>query len=219
MRHRLIALFAALVMLAAALAGCVRPVTSPPGNATDRPAGTDAQKTTNTPTATNAPSGPKDIASSPAFKYYLAVNLGMTKDEAEEAIGLPAEKATGQYDPEGANNYMDEDGNGVCIIYTKDNVVFSKAALYSKEAEAVAPLTAKPVTKDAEEVILEGAAHADIIAYLGGDGVECARTAMESDPKGPAGTIFRWANADGSFLQIAFDATDIAQNIRFNEAR
>lgn len=230
MKHRSIALLAVLVMLMTALVGCAQPAANAPTDnptilkATEVPSSagakeaTEAPKATDAPKTADAPSAPKDIASSAAFKYYLAVNLGMTKDEAEKAIGLPAEKATGQYDPEGAYNFLDKDGNGVYVIYTKDNVVYSKVALYTKEAEAVAPLTAKPVKKDAEEVILKGASHADIITLLGGDGVECARTAMEKDPTGPAGTIFRWANTDGSFLQIAFDATDTAQNVMFHDA-
>lgn len=153
---------------------------------------------------TSSPATPKDLASSPYFKYYVAVKLGMTKDEVDKAIGLTAEDVSKRDGVANAFNYVDGDGNGVYVLYNKSMKAYSKTVNYKDAAKALAPFTVKPVTEDESALIDDGMAHADVTKLLGGEGIECSTTASKADTIQDIGTILRWGNTDGSFIQVVF---------------
>lgn len=218
-------IFAATVALLAALAlmlaGCAQPsanpataslpaaegeTASPAGNGTASPQAGEA---------TEPPAAPKDPASSPAFRYYVKVDIGMTKAEVDAALGLTAELRTGEYEPENSYQYVDGDGYGVYVMFNGELKAFTKTAIIKDEAVDVAPFTAKPVTEAQKDKIEQGMAYADIAALLGGDGVEFSRTADEKDTALPVGRILHWANADGTFIQVALTGEEKAGNVMF----
>jgi hypothetical protein len=197
---------ALLLALLFAFTGCSgnAPVGTSPAGAASQEA--DAVKTT---------SAPQDVSSSNVFKYYKAVTLGMTKDEVATATGLAAEEATGTYDPEGAYNYIDAEGYGVYVLYNSSMKAYSKTLLKKDYARDVAPLTAKPVTQDQCDQIAGGMPYTDVVALLGGEGVELSATATKPETVENVGPILYWANSDGSFIQIAFLPDGTAGNAMY----
>jgi hypothetical protein len=165
--------------------------------------------------ACSAPAAaPQAAAPCPAFNYYNLVDIGMTKAEADAKLGLAAEAATGEYDPEGAYYYMDSEGYGIYVLYEDDKLT-SKTVQYKDVAEDLAPLTEKPVTEAQCDGITKGMAHADVVKLLGCEGVECSRTLSVIAGEGKIGTIFRWGNKDGTSLQVVFLDDDPVGNAMF----
>lgn len=181
---------------------------APKNESTDTPSTTTLEETTALPTEGAQPAPD-------AFRYYSKVKLGMSKAESDAAIGLEANEAKGQYEPENAFNYFDDDGYGVYVLYNKDLKAYSKTVIYPHAGEALAPLTKKPVTEEQADGIEKGTTHSAVIDLLGRDGVECSVTADENDVTKIQGRILRWGNADDSGIQIVFVADDTAQNILF----
>ena len=146
-----------------------------------------------------------------AFKYYDAVNIGMTKDQVESATGLKRALDTTGYALENTYYFKDASGKyGVCIVFNKDMKAYSKTVVYPDAAEALAPQTVKAVTADQVDRITDGMSHADVDNLLGGAGIECSVTVNATDLKSPVGTVFRWGNKDGTFIQIPFSSSDRA---------
>jgi hypothetical protein len=170
-----------------------------PAPATAKPAETTAQQA---------------AAPCPAFRYYGLVDIGMTKDEADAKIGLAPKEATGEYDPEGAYYYMDSEGYGIYVLYDGGKLT-SKTVQYKDAAKDLAPLTAKAVTEDQCDQIADGMAHADVVNLLGCEGAECSRTLSVIAGENKIGTIYRWGNRDGSFIQVVFLDDGTAKNAMF----
>lgn len=168
--------------------------------ATKEPAATD----TEAPAATATPAAQQPASTCPAFKYYNEITIGMTKDEAEKALGLEPKEAKSDIDPEGAFNYYDAHGYGVYVIYNKDMKMYSKTVQYKDVANDLAPLTKAPVTEDQCDKITDGMQRTDVEKLLGGEGVECSATAVKQDTVTDIGPILRWGNRDGSFIQVVF---------------
>lgn len=155
---------------------------------------------------------PKKAASS-AFKYYTAVDLGMSKDEAEQKLGLTGKQDTDDPVPQEGDTayyYLDNNGEGIFVIFSKDLKLTSKTVQYSDPAAALVPYTSKAVTKDECDKITDGMAHADIDKLLGSKGAECSKTQITLSGKTVVGTIYRWGNPDGSFIQVPFNSDDTA---------
>ena len=58
-------------------------------------------------------------------------------------------------------------------------------------------------------------AHADVDKLLGGPGVQCSITMDANNLNSTIGTVYRWGNRDGSFLQIPFTSSDKAHLAMF----
>lgn len=187
------------------------PESTSTGEKTPAAAETDAPKATEA-----AASGPQDIGRSAIFQYYNAVKLGMTKAEADAAIGLAPKEATGEYAVKNSFNYVDGEGYGVYVIFNDEMKAFAKTAIY-KKAKELAPFTAKPVTKDQKKQISKGTAYADVMSLLGGEGITFSMSADEKDVNKVIGYICLWVNQDGSYLQVSFTGDDKAGNILYHD--
>ena len=99
---------------------------------------------TNGTTGGSTGTATSDITKSTAFKYYNAVNIGMTKAQVESATGLTGVLDTTGYALDNTYYYKDAAGKyGVCIVFNKDMKVYSKTVVYPDPAEALAPVYGK----------------------------------------------------------------------------
>jgi hypothetical protein len=168
--------------------------------------------------ALGACSAPDASADSP-FKYYRAVNIGMTQAQVAAATGLTGVAETSSFALPNTFNYMDADKvYGVSVVLTDDLTVYSKTVLYP-DHKVLAPLTAKPISQTLCDAITDGMPRAEVVALLGGPGVECSRTVDSKDGTTPVGTIERWGNKDGSIIQIAYTSDDTAHTALFFKGR
>lgn len=166
--------------------------------------------------AANNPTPEK--AASTAFKYYAMVDIGMTKDEVDQKTGLTAKQDTTDPVPQEGDTayyYMDAGGEGIYVVFNKDLKLTSKTVQYTDPAIALVPYTSKPVTKDESDKITDGMSHADVVKLLGSEGAECSKTQSTVFGKTSIGTIYRWGNTDGSFIQVVFLADDTAHNAMY----
>lgn len=155
-----------------------------------------------------------DAKDSNVLEFYKKVELGMTKDQVDTALGLEAKADTSQFAIKGSYNYEDFDtGYGVSIIYNDKNLVFAKTAIYGSNSE-IASLCKKAVKEEQVDKITKGMAYKEIINLLGGEGVECNLTASETDGS-VIGLIRRWANKDGSGIQVIFSKDDTVQDAMY----
>ena len=155
-----------------------------------------------------------DAENSDVLEAYKKVELGMTKDQVDTALGLEAKADTSQFAIKGSYNYEDFDtGYGVSIIYNDKNLVFAKTAIYGSNSE-IAYLCKKAVKEDQSDKITKDMAYTDVISILGGEGVECNLTGKETDVS-VIGLIRRWANKDGSGIQVVFSKDDTVQNAMY----
>ena len=148
------------------------------------------------------------------FEMYNKVKLGMTKDEVDAVMTVKPTAETNQYAVKNTFNYEDMNtGYGVSILYNDKNQAFSKTAIYGSHA-VIAPFCAKPVTEAQADKITKDMAYQDVIKVLGGEGIECSNTGNEKDCVS-IGVIRRWANSNGSCIQIVFSKDDKAGNVLF----
>lgn len=153
------------------------------------------------------------VKASSAFKFYTMVDIGMTKDEMELKTGLAAKEDTSGIVPQEGDTayyYLDESGEGVYVVYDKDLKLTSKTVQYKDAAAALTPYTSKAVTKEECDSIADGLAHADVVKLLGSEGAECSKTLSNVFGKSELGTIYRWGNPDGTFIQVVFTSDDTA---------
>jgi hypothetical protein len=164
-----------------------------------------------------APISAPAAAASAAFKYYGEVDIGMTKDMVEKTTGLTPKADTSDAVPEGqtAFYYLDGNGEGIYVLYDKDSKLTSKTVQYNDAAAALVPFTAKPVTQGECDKIANGMPHADVVKLLGSEGAECNKTQSVVFGKTTVGTIYRWGNPDGTFIQVVFLNDGTAQNAMF----
>lgn len=165
--------------------------------------------------ASSAPAATAKPSSSDAFKLYKLIDIGMTKDAVDKKLGVAPEAATGKNDPPNSYYYVGADSNGVYVQYGKDLKLTNKTVQYKDAAAALTPYTGKPVTQDECDKITDGMPHADVVKLLGSEGAECSKTQSVVFGKTSVGTIFRWGNADGSFLQVVFTSSDTAHMAMF----
>ena len=148
------------------------------------------------------------------FEMYNKVKLGMTKDQVDAVMTVKPTAETTQYAYKNTFNYEDMDsGYGVTVLYNDKNQAFSRTAIYGSHA-VLAPFCAKPVTEEQADKIKKDMAYQDVIKVLGGEGIECSNTGNEKDCVS-IGVIRRWANSDGSCMQIVFSKDDKAGNVLF----
>ncbi|GIM30089.1 hypothetical protein CPJCM30710_27550 [Clostridium polyendosporum] len=160
----------------------------------------------------SASSSSLDNKKSEVLEAYKKVNLGMTKEEVDSTLDLEPKAETGKYAIKGTVNYEDMDtGYGVSVIYNDKNMVFAKTAIYSSNSE-IASLCKEPVKEEQVDKIKKDMDYKDVINILGGEGVECNITGKETDLS-VIGVIRRWANKDGSGIQIVFSKDDKVGNV------
>lgn len=148
------------------------------------------------------------------FEMYNKVKLGMTKDQVDAVMTVKPTVETNQYAVKNTYNYEDMDsGYGVTVLYNDKNQAFSRTAIYGSHA-VLAPFCAKPVKEEQVDKITKDMAYQDVIKVLGGEGIECSNTGNEKDCVS-IGVIRRWANSDGSCIQIVFSKEDKAGNVLF----
>lgn len=151
---------------------------------------------------------------SDVFEFYKKVDLGMTKDQVDKTLPLQATADTSEYAVKGTYNYIDSNTScGVCVIYNDKNIAFSKSVIYGSHSD-IAPLCKKAVKESQKNKITTGMAYTDVITILGGEGVECSRTGNPNDASF-TGVIRRWANKNGSNMQIVFSKDDKVQDVMY----
>jgi hypothetical protein len=203
----------------ASAAASAKPATATASTAAETPAPTASPAAASAePTATAKPVATAKAPSTDAFKFYKLIDIGMTKDKVDKAIGVKPKAATGSNDPANSYYYQDDSGNGVYVQYSDDLKLTSKTVQYDNAADALPPYTSKPVTQEQCDKITDGMAHADVVKLLGSDGAECSKTQSVVFGKTTVGTIYRWGNSDGSFLQVVFISKDTTRNAMFFEA-
>lgn len=209
MKRTAVILPAILCMLAVLLSACTTPATVP------APSGASA--VSSAAASPQAPTVAPQASKSDAFKYYNEVDIGMAKDAVEKTTGLSPKADTTDAVPQGqtAFYYLDGNGEGIYVLYDKDLKLTSKTVQYNDAATALAPLTAKRVTEDQCGKITDGMPHADVVKLLGCDGAECSKTQSVVFGKTTVGTIDRWGNPDGTFIQVVFLADGTAKNAMF----
>jgi hypothetical protein len=159
---------------------------------------------------TTMPQNTKEaVSKANAFEMYNKVSLGMTKDTIDSTLGVAGVADTNTMATKGSYNYMDKDEKyGVYIVFDDKNKVMSKTEIYDTIA-VLAPLTAKPVTEAQADKITNQMPYSEVVSILGGEGVECSKTALAGDYS-KFGVIRRWGNKDGSGIQVVFDSDDKA---------
>lgn len=161
-----------------------------------------------------SPSSSTESKKSPVLDMYKKVNLGMTKDQVDSLLAVEPKAETNEYALKNTFNYEDMNtGFGVIVIYNNNKQVYSKTVILSSNAE-IAYLCKKTVKKDRVDKITKGMDYKDVINILGGEGVECSFTGKESDFTS-IGVIRRWANKDGSGIQVVFSKDDKVEDALF----
>lgn len=157
-------------------------------------------------------------ASSPAFEMYKKINLGMTRDQVDAALGVAPTAPTGSGAVKGAFNYMNKDGeNGVYVLFNDQNILYSKTVIYGSP-KVLAPMTRKTVGQEQEKSIKKGMTDSEVSKILGGEGVECSATALPNNINN-VGVIKRWGNKDGSLVQVVFNSEGKVGNSIFFAAQ
>ena len=155
-----------------------------------------------------------DTKDSDVLEAYKKVDLGMTKEQVDKTLGLEAKADTSQFAIKGSYNYEDFDtGYGVSVIYNDKNLIFAKTAIYGSNSE-IASLCKNAVKEEQVDKITKDMAYKEVINILKGEGVECNLTAKETDGS-VVGLIRRWANKDGSGIQVVFSKDDTVQNAMY----
>lgn len=160
----------------------------------------------NNDSAKNASQTGKTTAASTSsvFEFYNKVELNKTKDEIDRTLAVTpsvdshSDNIYEYYDPK--TNY------GVSVMYDKNNLALSKTVLYGSHSD-IAPLCKKSVTQDQANKISTGMTYAQVKEMLGGDGVEVNQTKLSADESKPS-LMRRWANKDGSCIQVSFKTDD-----------
>ena len=115
------------------------------------------------------------VSTDSPFKYYKAVDIGMTQAQVATATGLAGVAETSSFALPNTFNYMDADKvYGVSVVLTSDLTVYSKTVLYP-DHKVLAPLTVKPVTQALCDAITDSMPRAEVVVLLGGPSVECRR--------------------------------------------
>lgn len=155
------------------------------------------------------------VKKSDVLAAYQKVNLGMTKEQIDTALGLEAKKETSEYAIKNTYNYVDPNTDfGVSVVYNDKNIAFSKTAMYDSHKD-IAPLCKSSVKEDQKSMLSNGMNYKEVIKVLGGEGVEVNATATGSSPTALIGIIRRWANSDGSGFQISFSNEDKVSDVSY----
>lgn len=200
--QRVLTVISASIILTAAFTGC----SSKNNDAADT--------ATKSETSSSGSSSTTEDKSSQVLTAYKKVNIGMTKEQVDSILALEAKAETGKYAIKGTYNYVDENtGYGVSVIYNDKNLAFAKTVIYGSASD-IAPLCKKPVTEEQSKKITTDMDYKEVINILGGEGVECNLTAKENDLS-IIGPIRRWANKDGSGIQIVFSSDDKVRGVNY----
>ncbi len=116
--------------------------------------------------------------------FFNKVQIGQTKAEVDAALGVTPTSPV-----EGAFDYVDENGNGVTVIFTERSLGDGspKVALSKKLIGTEKYITETPddqrITEEQAEKIIEGMTYDEVKSILGQDGI------VVSEAEGIAGSI------------------------------
>lgn len=132
------------------------------------------------------------------FALYNKVDLNQNKTQIDAVLGSAGE-ATKSYDK--CFNYMDKNHEyGVDVVYDDQQQAISKTVIYPTHAD-IAPFTSKAVTEEQADKLKKGMSYDEAKTILGGEGVEVSATEIAFE-NNQLSHIYRWANKDGSCIQI-----------------
>ena len=121
------------------------------------------------------------VSKETVFEYYNKVEIGMTKEKLESALGVSG-KSSSQL--EGLFLYTNEKTSyGVSVLFDDKNSVMAKTLLYP----------------DREN----GMSYDDVKKLVGEDGIEINQTQIPFDDN-KVSKIYVWVNKNDSLLQVTF---------------
>ena len=147
------------------------------------------------------------------FALYNKVSLEQTKDQVDEELNI-----TGEENSAAPNiyTYLDSTtGYGVSVMYDNNKNAISKTLIYTSHKD-IAPFCKKAVSKDTAALIKGGMTYDQVKALLGGDGIEICLSESEVGSQEKS-VIRRWANNDGSCLDVYFGPDGTVSNSYFGE--
>lgn len=144
------------------------------------------------------------------FALYNKVELNQSKDKIDSVLAIAPVPATDMEIPNGNKIYKYCDSKtdfGVSVLYDKNNKSVTKTVIYESHS-CIAPFCKKAVTKEQSNQIKRDMTYDQVKTLLGGEGIEVCRTLSD----GEQSVDRRWANSDGSCIQIGFKANDTVSN-------
>ena len=140
------------------------------------------------------------VSKETVFEYYNKVEIGMTKEKVDSALGVSG-KSSSQL--EGLFLYTNEKTSyGVSVLFDDKNSVMAKTLLYP-DREDIAPLCTKKFTQEQSDSIKNGMSYDDVKKLVGEDGIEINQTQIPFDDD-KVSKIFVWVNNNDSLLQVTF---------------
>ena len=144
-----------------------------------------------------------DQAAENVSDFFNKVQIGQTKAEVDAALGVTPTSPV-----EGAFDYVDENGNGVTVIFMERSlgdgspkVALSKK-LIGTEKYIIAATDDQRITEEQAEKIIEGMTYDEVKSILGQDGI----VVSEAEGAGGAITTERYWIKPGlaSMLSVTF---------------
>ena len=176
------------------------------GESSNHGASTDKESSS----ASNSSGQPSDSLNT-IFTLYNKVELEQTKDQVDAKLSI-----TGEENSNAPNTYSYTDpatGYGVSVLYDGSNAVIGKTVIYESHAD-IAPFCKKSVSKEQADQITEGMTYDQVKEVLGGDGIEICISELEAGSQEHS-VIKRWANSDGSCLDVYFGPDGSVNNSYF----
>ena len=145
------------------------------------------------------------------FALYNKVVLEQTKDQVDAEMGI-----TGEENSNAPNTYYYADpatGYGVSVLYDRGNIAIGKTVIYNSH-EDIAPFCNKPVSKEQIDQITDSMTYDQVKEVLGGAGIEVSISELGAG-SGEQSVIKRWANGDGSCLDVYFGPDGSVNNSNY----
>lgn len=147
------------------------------------------------------------------FALYNKVQFNQTKAQIDDMLGS-AGKVSASYDK--CYSYMDKNHEyGVDVVYDDKQKATSKTVIYPTHKD-IAPFTSKAVSKAQADKLQKGMTYDEAKSILGGDGVEVSVTEIPYD-NNKLSYIYRWANKDGSCIQVVIVTDGTIGNVLYYE--
>lgn len=149
----------------------------------------------------------------PIFAMYNKVQLEQTKDQVDTELAVSGEENSNV-----PNTYYYVDsatGFGVSVLYDNSNKAIGKTVIYNSHKD-IAPFCKKSVSKEQTDKIESGMTYDQVNEVLGGEGIEISQTEISFEDN-KLSVIRRWANSDGSCLDVYFGTDGNVNNASFFE--
>lgn len=162
----------------------------------------------------SANSGSSESASrETVFALYNKVQLSQNKSQIDAVM-----EGSGKENANFKNSftYMDKNSEfGVEVLYDEQQQAISKTVIYPSH-EDIAPFTVKEVSQSQADKIQKGIDYNKLKKLLGGDGVEVNATEIPFE-NNKISYMYRWANKDGSCIQVVVLTDGTVGNVLFFE--